>query len=180
MRFRFRYLLAALPVLVIGVGLVALVAVWLLGVPWRVGGAPAQPISFPHSVHATGLQLDCTYCHRGASTGPNAWVPSIEVCMGCHGSITGAAGRPGAAEIAKVRAAWEQQQTIEWVRVHQVPDHVRFTHEAHIQRGFDCATCHGNVAQMTVVSQVRSLRMGDCVECHRQNGGTTDCFKCHY
>jgi len=180
MRFRLRYLLAALPVLIVGVLLVGLIYVWLTGVPWRVGGAPTQPIAFPHTVHVTGMKLDCRFCHRGAENGPNAWVPSVELCMGCHSTITAAPNSRAAGEIAKVRQAWTTQQTIQWTRVHQMPDHVRFTHQPHLQRGFDCSTCHGDVARMQVVSQVRSLRMGDCLSCHRQNGGTTDCFKCHH
>ena len=180
MRFRLRYLFVALPVLIVGVALVALVVIWLDGVPWRVGGAPTQPIAFQHTVHVTGLQLDCQFCHRGAATGPNSWVPSVELCMGCHSTVTAAANSPEAPEIAKVRQAWATQQPIQWMMVTQLPDHVHFVHQPHIQAGFDCSVCHGNVGQMQVVSQVRSLRMGDCIACHRQNGATTDCFKCHY
>jgi hypothetical protein len=61
-----------------------------------------------------------------------------------------------------------------------MPDHVRFTHEPHIQAGVACATCHGDVGTMREVTQTRSLRMGDCVACHRENNAPTDCFKCHY
>jgi hypothetical protein len=64
--------------------------------------------------------------------------------------------------------------------VHRTPDHVRFTHEAHIQAGVQCATCHGQVEQMAEVRQVRALNMGDCIACHRQNNARTDCSVCHY
>jgi hypothetical protein len=180
-----RYLLAAIPALIALVIVVVLTGLWLQGVPWRVGGtpppfgpAPVQPVAFYHSIHATTLKLDCQFCHRGAATGPAATVPAVEQCMFCHSVVTGSGAQ--AAEIAKVRAAWDQKQPIDWVRVTQMPDHVHFVHSAHIQRGFDCTVCHGNVAQMQQVAQVRSLRMGDCVACHRANNGPTDCFKCHY
>ncbi len=179
MRFRFRYLLAALPVLIVGVVLIAAVVIWLQGVPWRVGGAPGQPIAFQHNVHVTGLQLQCQFCHRDVEIGPNAWVPSVELCMGCHSTVT-APTSAQAGEIAKLRAAWTNQQTIQWNKIYQMPNHVHFTHQPHIQRGFDCSVCHGDVKTMQTITQVRSLRMGDCIACHRQYGATTDCFKCHY
>jgi Cytochrome c7 and related cytochrome c len=180
MRFRLRYLIAALPVLIIGVVVVALIVLWLRGVPWRVSGA-SQPVAFPHPVHISAAQLQCQYCHRGAENGPNAWVPSVELCMGCHSTIvTKDPNSRAGQEIAKVRNAWATNQPIEWTKIHQMPNHVHFTHQPHIQKGFDCSVCHGDVAKMTEVSQVRSLRMGDCIACHRANGGTTDCFKCHY
>jgi hypothetical protein len=43
-----------------------------------------------------------------------------------------------------------------------------------------CSTCHGDVASMTKVSQVKPLKMSDCVDCHRDNGAPTDCTTCHY
>ncbi len=178
-----RYLLAAVPAFVILVVVVALVVLWLFGVPWRVGGAPVQPVAFYHSVHVNTVKLDCLFCHRQADKGPAATVPAVEQCMFCHSVIT-SSGAPGA-EIAKVRAAWQNRQPIDWTRVYELPDHVHFVHQPHIARGFACATCHGDVpnlmvGNLNVVYQYRSLRMGDCLTCHRANGGTTDCFKCHY
>jgi hypothetical protein len=35
------------------------------------------------------------------------------------------------------------------------------------------------VKTMTQVHQVRSLEMGWCVGCHRQNNAPTDCWTCH-
>ena len=43
-----------------------------------------------------------------------------------------------------------------------------------------CTICHGDVGGMTKVEQVRSLKMGDCVDCHRDNNAPTDCTTCHY
>ena len=80
---------------------------------------------------------------------------------------------------AVVRRSWQQQQPVNWERVHRMPDHVRFLHEAHINAGFDCATCHGDVGNMGQVVQVRPLTMGDCVSCHRANNAPTECATCH-
>jgi hypothetical protein len=43
-----------------------------------------------------------------------------------------------------------------------------------------CTICHGKVRAMEKVKQERRLKMGDCVDCHRDNDGPTDCVTCHY
>jgi hypothetical protein len=43
-----------------------------------------------------------------------------------------------------------------------------------------CAICHGEVRGMEKVKQERRLKMGDCVDCHRDNDAPTDCVTCHY
>jgi hypothetical protein len=43
-----------------------------------------------------------------------------------------------------------------------------------------CSICHGKVREMTKVKQVRDLKMGDCVDCHRDLNAPTDCTTCHY
>lgn len=145
----------------------------------QLNQGPEQPIGFTHFTHASTLQLDCTFCHRNVDKGSNASVPAVEQCMFCH-RVVEEGGRPGsAAEIAKVREAFQNGEPIDWIRVHRVPDHVRFVHSAHIKAGVSCATCHGAVEQTTRVAQVRPLKMGDCVSCHRQNNAPTDCTTCH-
>jgi hypothetical protein len=43
-----------------------------------------------------------------------------------------------------------------------------------------CTICHGKVRAMEKVKQERGLKMGDCVDCHRDNDAPTDCVTCHY
>ena len=43
-----------------------------------------------------------------------------------------------------------------------------------------CTICHGKVRAMEKVKQERRLKMGDCVDCHRNNDAPTDCVTCHY
>ncbi len=58
---------------------------------------------------------------------------------------------------------------IEWVRIHNLPDHVYFNHAQHVSVGkVECQTCHGQVEEMEVVGQYAPLSMGWCVNCHRQ------------
>lgn len=136
--------------------------------------APAQPIAFPHTVHAGRLKLACAFCHSFADRSPRAGIPPLATCMTCHRSI--AVERP---EIRKLLAHVERQQPVAWQRVHSLPGHVHFTHKRHVRAGIDCAACHGDVAQMERVKRVRPLTMGWCVTCHRVRGAPTDCATCH-
>ena len=148
---------------------------------------PEQPIAFPHTTHVQQLGLDCTFCHRTVADEPVATIPAVGLCMTCH-QVVGE-GKP---EVEKLREYAASGQSIDWVRVHRVPDHVHFVHEAHIRffmaadpEAFPmasavCSTCHGDVGSMVQVRQVRSLKMSDCVDCHRDNSAPTDCTTCHY
>ncbi|HMQ49185.1 MAG TPA: c-type cytochrome [Saprospiraceae bacterium] len=61
------------------------------------------------------------------------------------------------------------QGPIEWVRIHNLPDHAYFNHAQHVSVGkVECQTCHGPVEQMEVVQQYSPLSMGWCINCHRQ------------
>lgn len=58
---------------------------------------------------------------------------------------------------------------IEWIRIHNLPDHAYFNHSQHVVAGAQaCQTCHGKVEEMEVVKQYSPLSMGWCVNCHRQ------------
>ena len=57
---------------------------------------------------------------------------------------------------------------VEWVRIHNLPDHVYFNHAQHVNAGkVECQTCHGNIQEMAVVAQHAPLSMGWCINCHR-------------
>ena len=61
------------------------------------------------------------------------------------------------------------QGPIEWVRIHNLPDHAYFNHAQHVSVGkVECQTCHGQVQEMEVVAQHAPLSMGWCINCHRQ------------
>ncbi len=196
-----KLLLLSLPVVLIG-GLVATVIGGF--VIWRVAShyfypaetiaksAPAQPIRFTHVTHAGQLGMDCTFCHRTVTQERMAGIPAVEQCMFCHSVVKGVEDAK-AAEIVKLQEYAANDEPIDWIRVHRLPDHVQFTHEVHIRRlpevlglGEDfeieavCSTCHGKVWEMEEVRQVRALKMGDCVDCHRANNAPTDCAICHY
>jgi len=61
------------------------------------------------------------------------------------------------------------QGPIEWVKIHNLPDHVFFSHAQHVVVGkIQCQQCHGKIQEMEVVSQQAPLSMGWCVNCHRK------------
>lgn len=60
-------------------------------------------------------------------------------------------------------------KSIEWVKIHNLPDHVYFNHAQHVSVGkIECQQCHGPVEEMDVVRQYSPLSMGWCINCHRE------------
>ncbi len=141
------------------------------------GYAPEQPIAFSHKIHAGINKIDCQYCHSGAWKSRNAVIPSPNVCMNCHRAIP-EGPNTGTSEISKIYAAvgWNpetqkydgEQKPIEWIKIHNLPDHVYFSHAQHVNAGgLECQECHGPIEEMDVVRQHSPLSMGWCVNCHR-------------
>lgn len=142
--------------------------------------AGEQPITFPHNTHAGTLQIPCMYCHYSADRSVDAGIPSVSVCAGCHlpgGAPLVAADSPGVRILTEY---WNNREPIPWVRIHKLPDHAHFPHMMHVNAGVQCQECHGPVEEVEQVEQFASLRMGWCVECHRERGARTDCTVCHY
>src|SRR5690606_30313942 len=73
-------------------GLVAFLGVLGWNTMWNVGVhtgyQPVQPIKFSHQIHAGVNQIECQYCHGGAYKSKNASIPSANVCMNCHNTVT--------------------------------------------------------------------------------------------
>ncbi len=143
--------------------------------PTGVADPTAQPIAFSHAHHVTEIGIDCQFCHAYARRGPIAGIPSVRRCAGCHETVL--SEEP---EILKVLEYFENEEPIPWVRVHDLPDHVRFTHKSHVRAGVECADCHGRVEEMEAAVQVESLSMGWCLSCHKERDVTRDCLACHH
>jgi len=129
---------------------------------------PDQPVLFSHKVHAGDNEIDCRYCHTTVDESMHAGIPGVQVCMNCH-NVVKEGTYTGKDEIAKVRGAYDAKQPIEWIKVHNLPDHVYFNHSQHVAVGnIDCAQCHGDVTRMDRIQQVFDLGMGWCINCHRK------------
>jgi mono/diheme cytochrome c family protein len=161
-----------------------------IGLGRQKGYMPEQPIYYSHKVHAGINQINCLYCHGSAWESKHAAIPSINICMNCHKAISTYEKGPklynekgeeinGTAEIEKLYKyagftpgqPWDpsKAQPVEWVKIHNLPDHVYFNHSQHVNAGnVACQTCHGNIQEMDVVSQQSDLSMGWCINCHRE------------
>ena len=129
---------------------------------------PDQPVWFSHKVHAGQNQIDCEYCHFTASKSMHAGIPPVNVCMNCHSQVK-EGKQTGKEEIDKIYAAIADNKPIEWVKVHNLPDHVYFNHAQHYNVGkVACEECHGEVEKMDQIIQVEELSMGWCIDCHRE------------
>lgn len=166
---------------------------------------PVQPIAYSHEIHAGDLGIDCKYCHNAVTKSKHATIPTVNVCMNCHKTVNEGRTPEGTLEIAKIYAAagWDvdtksytgKTEPIQWVKVHNLPDHVYFNHSQHVVAGgVDCKQCHGNMKKQTVAKVMSTeelnnvgvtdedydenavkftkptLTMGWCIECHRASG----------
>lgn len=143
------------------------------------GYKPEQPIKFSHKLHAGDNEIACQYCHSSVEKSRHAGIPSVNICMNCHKGIQ-KGPQYGEKEIAKIYDAAgfdpktgtyddSKQNPLKWIKVHNLPDHVYFNHSQHVVVGkVECATCHGNLKEMTVAEQKTPLTMKWCIECHRK------------
>jgi hypothetical protein len=125
--------------------------------------APEQPVPFSHQHHVAGLGLDCRYCHTSVEESSFAGIPPTKTCMNCHAQIW-----TNAAMLEPIRASFRTGQSLQWTRVHDLPDFVYFNHSIHVNKGVGCASCHGQVDQMPLMYQENSLQMEWCLNCHRE------------
>lgn len=195
---------------------------FMLGIGVDKGYEPEQPIYFSHQIHAGVQGIDCQYCHSSAKYGKVSGIPSPNLCMNCHKTIKEykgdyyeehlvESGRFASAddvkefytgEIQKMYKSigWDpatnsftgEQRPIEWVRIHNMPDFVYFSHQQHVVAGEKailqaiadgtipnakeldlpnnsqvCFACHGDVTKMDELKMANQFTMGWCIECHR-------------
>lgn len=146
----------------VGKGALAVLAVlatygiwnWIMWIGVYKGYKPEQPIYFSHKIHAGENKIDCQLCHSSAKYGKVSEIPSMNVCMNCHRTISEYNGKyiePGKdkafydGEIQKIYAAtgWDPEkqqytgktQPVEWTRIHNMPDFVYFNHSQHVVAG---------------------------------------------
>jgi hypothetical protein len=139
----------------------------------RTGYAPEQPIPFSHKLHAGEMAIECQYCHTQVEKGRHATVPSTNICMNCHNQVKRLhTADEDSVHLAKLREHFENDTPIEWVKVHDLPDHVYFSHQPHVKTAkIECSTCHGPVEKMDKVKVSVPFNMGWCLSCHRQQPG---------
>jgi len=169
----------------LGMGALVALGLGLLSVGVRaddVSDAP-QPIEFPHNRHVKDFKINCMYCHTYARRSKVAGIPPVAKCIGCHEHLPSVREKP---RIQKLFSYWEKKEPIPWLKVHDLPDFVYFSHKRHVMRFIFrdgrptqqvCGMCHGDLKQMTVAEKIRPLTMGWCLSCHEQFQGDSDIGK---
>src|SRR5436853_4550946 len=127
--------------------------------------APDQPVPFSHQHHVAGLGLDCRYCHTTVEESSFASIPPTKTCMNCHAQIW-----TNAPMLEPVRASFRTGESLQWTRVHDLPDFVYFDHSIHVSKGVGCSSCHGPVDRMPLMYAANTLQMEWCLDCHRNPG----------
>ncbi len=155
-------------VTIFGAAFIVAGLLWLLAVLTRSDYATGahvareQPIQFSHKHHVGELGLDCRYCHTSVEVSAVASVPPTKTCINCHSQIWAQS-----AFLEPVRSSFRTDESIRWLRVHDLPDYVYFNHSIHVHKGVGCVTCHGRIDEMNQVWQENSLQMEWCLDCHR-------------
>ncbi|MBI1246604.1 cytochrome C [bacterium] len=137
------------------------------------GYQPEQPVPFSHKLHAGRLKMDCRYCHNTVEKAPHAAIPPTATCGNCHtgpddkGALPYAAIRTQSVALEPIRESLNTGESVDWIRVHNLPDFVFFNHSAHVTRGVSCVECHGRIDKMERVEVAKPISMSFCLECHR-------------
>lgn len=170
---------------------------FLMNLDVNKGYKPKQPIYFSHKIHSGINKINCQYCHSSAKYSKISGIPSTNVCMNCHMTITEYKGdyiEKGKTkefydqEIEKIykSSGWNKEtrkyskfkNPIEWKRIHNMPDFVNFDHSQHIILGEKyikkikntdnvCEACHGKVNDMNEIYMANDFTMSWCINCHR-------------
>lgn len=139
---------------------------------FRIG--PEQPIPFSHRVHAGVKQIQCEFCHPYVRRSAHPGIPPVEKCLYCHNYII--ANHPW---IQKAHDYFNSKTPVPWKKAVYLPEHVLFNHQRHIRKEVACQRCHGRIETMDRIGITR-LKMGFCIECHKQKGANVGCWlACH-
>lgn len=121
-----------------------------------------QPVQFSHKHHVADDGIDCRYCHTSVEKSAYAGMPATQTCMSCHSQIWS-----DSPELQPVRASYTSGQSIQWNRVHDMPDYVYFNHSIHLKKGISCVSCHGRIDKEPLAKKVNTMTMQWCLDCHK-------------
>ncbi|TDI38787.1 MAG: menaquinol oxidoreductase [Acidobacteria bacterium] len=150
-----------------------ILALSVSGCGGNAGASPAQPIAFPHKLHADN-QIDCAFCHEFYDRHAAAGIPRTELCGACHMAM------PQESEATqKLMEYVDAEEPIPWVRLYKLPQFTYFPHKWHVRAGLSCETCHADIGQSMTAVRHQVLKMKWCIECHEQEQVSVDCVVCH-
>ena len=93
--------------------------------------------------------------------------------MNCHSDgkvpVEGRSAK-GTKDLKYLRDHYIKGEEVPWIKVHDLPDFVYFSHKRHVKSGVACQECHGEIqADHTVARRVGELTMGWCLNCHESH-----------
>ncbi|HXE66509.1 MAG TPA: cytochrome c3 family protein [Rhodanobacteraceae bacterium] len=160
-RFTFWFQLCVLAV-VVGFVSWAFLWRWAMANPVGVHDPVEQVVPFSHKHHVGDDGIDCRYCHQSVEQSAFAGIPSLSTCMTCHSQLY-----THQKMLAPLLTAFDSGVPLHWQRVYKLPDFVYFNHGIHVAKGVGCASCHGPVDEMPLMSRNEHLTMQWCLSCHR-------------
>jgi hypothetical protein len=171
-------------------GVVASLIVGWLAFPAMIHSRQNQPVFFSHLKHGEGAGLQCSECHTFRKDGSFAGIPPLSKCLDCHASPQG--NSPEEAEFLKLAEQLKKEnKNIPWLIYSKQPDHVFFSHAAHIKMAkLECSVCHTSVGGKTEHNPTvhnkwisgyapEVMSMKTCETCHEKKGKSNACFVCH-
>ncbi len=160
--------------------MVLLTVVFLVGCEDERNEPPQRHTpAFSHKLHVIEQELKCTVCHKTASKGEQAGMPTIKSCMKCHEGLD----EKKTPEHRIDRFLKDDQP--QFSNVTALSKEIKFSHKVHGDAKVQCATCHKGIEISTLVSSRLKLSMKDCLDCHAQTHvgnsliSTNSCNVCH-
>ena len=162
---------------------------------WVILGIALIPVALVPIVglarYTTSGSSYCLTCHGTGET-PDRSQPSLVhpsfpkvSCVDCHskpgqvvyeGYVKGFMAEPERVSPACARCHSTMTRTNESAGFQYNFLDIRITHQAHVERGASCVTCHGNIAHDLSPVPTNRPRMESCYSCHAR---TDTCTKCH-
>ncbi len=169
---------------------------WPIGLWLVVMAVAAIPVvGLPGVVlahYTTSNSEFCLTCH-GAGDTPDRSVPSKVHpsfdkvgCVDCHakpgqvvfeGYVKGFMAEPERVASNCVRCHGNMVQRTDQQGFKFNARDIAINHQAHLDRGATCVTCHSNVAHDLEVPQTNRPRMENCYACHQRSESCTTCHK---
>ena len=118
-----------------------------------------QPVPFSHKHHVADDGIDCRYCHTSVETSS---FRRTSTDRDVHELPLADLDQRATCSSRCARAS-KTGKSLEWTRVHDLPDFVYFNHSIHVNKGIGCSTCHGRVDLMPLMYKVNTLYMQWCI-----------------
>lgn len=132
-----------------------------------------KPLAFSHRIHVTGEGLDCVDCHRGAQSQDDPGMPVLKQCLLCHEELD--AKKP---EARRVTTLFDGKD-FKAAHASRLGGEVRFSHQQHVAKGEECASCHAGIEENEVIDHRVAVTMDGCMACHATKGTSNECATCH-